>query len=96
MTVEDQDAAIGRLIREQREIQARRVALSAEIGRFREAVQRAILFGQGANAEKVAAELEPIRRYFSVEGYVGLIQESQETSSRLREIETLLKDLGVR
>lgn len=95
MTVEDQDAAVGRLVREKKEVQYRKGIVSAEIARFREAVQKALLFGEAANVEKVAEQLEPIRQYFSVDGYVGLLRESHETSNRLREIDGLLKALGV-
>ena len=108
MTQQDQDAAIGRLMREQRELEAKRSALSAEADRIRENLKFLVdaLRDPGhvaLDTEEVAPEFEsltqsfyriPINELEEVKRIPLLCRDYRETITRIRLNAKNLKDAG--
>ena len=108
MTTQDQDAVIGRLMREQRELEARRSALGAEADRIRENLKSLATALRdpsrvALDTEEVAPEFEsltqsfyrfPVRELEEVKRIIPLCRDYRETITKIRLNAKSLKDAG--
>lgn len=108
MTTQEQDAVLGRLMREQRELEARRSALGAEATRIGDnliALGKALRHPTAValDAEEVSPEFESLVRPFyrvsanelaEVQKVLSLCRDYRETVTRLRLTSKSLEDAG--
>ena len=108
MTQQDQDAVIGRLMREQRELEARRSALGAEADRIRENLKSLVTALRdpshlALDTEEVSPEFESLTQTFyrvsvneleEVKRIPLLCRDYRETITKIRLNAKSLKDAG--
>jgi hypothetical protein len=95
MSQEEQDAIVGRVIREKSEALKRRAALQAEIKLVGETCVAVFRRADLLTAESAIRLLEPIRKYFNLEAFSSLLNEKERAQAEIEDKARQLKDLGV-
>ena len=95
MSEQEQDAIVGRLIREKSQAMRKKAALDAELKmvgeEFEKVFKRLHLF----TAEGAAGMLDPIKKYFNTDALLALLKEREETQALVEDRLKQLRDLGV-
>lgn len=95
MTSQEQDAIVGRLIREKSEALRLKAALEAEIKLVADICESVLGAVESLKPEQLAGELEPIRKYFNIEAYLSLLQECARAEADVIDRIRRLRELGV-
>ncbi len=95
MSEQEQDAIVGRLIREKSEALRRKAALDAELKMVGDTLNSIFERMHGAIPEVVAGQLEPIRKYFNTDSFLALLKEREEAQTQVIDRIKRLRDMGV-
>ena len=95
MSEQEQDAVLGRLVREKAAALKRKTILDAEINLVRDVCDQVLVRGRVLKPEEAAAKLEPIRKYFDVDAYTALLEERERVQNDLVDRIRQLRELGV-
>lgn len=95
MSQEEQDAIVGRLIRERSEALKQSVALDAEIKLVCSKCDSVLRRVHTLTAGSVSEMLEPIRKYFNIDAFCALLKDKARLQDEIREKTEQLKGLGV-
>ena len=94
MSNEEQDAIVGRLIREKSEAMRRKAALEAEIKRLGDVLDSVLKRTHVLTTEEIAGQLEPIRKYFNIDSYLELLREREVVQAEIVDKIKMLRELG--
>lgn len=94
MSQQEQDAIIGRLIREKSEAGRRRAALDAELKLVEKTLTDLFKLINTYSEEQIKSQLEPIQKYFNQDTLIALLRERDEARAIVIERVKQLRELG--
>jgi hypothetical protein len=95
MSQDEQDAIVGRLLREKSEASKRRAALDSEIKLVTDTCESVFRDLHKLKAEDACGRLEPIRKYFNPDAFFELLKEKERAQDEVIAKIRQLRELGV-
>jgi len=95
MSQQEQDAIVGRVIREKSEALRQKAALDAELQLVGDTCAAVFRQLHSISSEEAAGQLEPIRKYFDTDAFLHLLKEREQAQARVFASIKQLRALGV-
>lgn len=94
MSQVDQDAIVGRLVRERNDAIRLMAALDAQLSQIADLSGKAFRQLRTVTPEQIGKMLEPVKDYFNVDAIVALLSERKSAQSDIAQRENSLRELG--
>jgi len=95
MSEQEQDAVVGRLVREKRSAVQRKAAIDAELKQLKDAIgQMFRALDGGAGPQTAIQALEGVKKYFTMDALFALLEEQRETQEKITDAARSLYQLG--